>query len=136
VGVPAVSVASDELEELIRELGITGTPVFEMWADPERAVAVLRHAKKGTGLRNRAAFAVANWQTGFDPRPSTRPEPPAEQEHSEPPSLSGLEYMWSVPQTKAIEYLLEAAGEVIALAGGFNAAIRPTFDEIEHFDFD
>lgn len=79
--------------DLLDELAIAGATLREeMLRDPERARAVLTHAKGSAGIRNVAAFAVANWRAGFDPRDRVVVDEPELTEAA--PTLSALELAW------------------------------------------
>ena len=112
-----------EVYELTRELGIGGMIRLEMIAEPDRAVAVLRHATTAPRIRNRGGFATANWKGGFDPRPG--PAALAESELADeepgPPALETLEHCWSRPESPLATILLRAMAAAIGKAGGFNA---------------
>jgi hypothetical protein len=122
---------ADELVvELMDELGIVGTIRAQMLADAGRARAVLAHAKASNGVRNPAAFAIANWRARFDPRGRVIVGAPPRELVEEPPTLAALEYVWSLPATPvtaAIERMMTVAiernGGARALLAG--AGLRP-----------
>jgi len=139
-----VSAELDELEELERkahalalmdELGIYGRMRDEMRTDVDRAIAVLTHARDARGARNRAALAIANWRRGADPRPGSssrameaEPDPP-----EQPPSLSALEYAWSLPASPIATAVLAMAGYSIERNGGASAMLAAGWWTREHF---
>ena len=112
-----------EVFDLTRELDIGGFVRLEMIAEPDRAVAVLRHAMKAPKIRNRAGFAVSNWKTGFDPRPAGDL---VEEELAEagPPALADLEHAWSLQPSPVADALLRAMAAALTAAGGFKQLQR------------
>lgn len=114
------------------QLGIGSFIQQEMLEDPDRAAAVLGHALRAPGIKNRAGFATANWNGGFDPRSSPRPVQKLLGEPG-PPTLSALEYQWSKGPSALGELLLGTMAIAIAQAGGFKE-LQKTFREIEHYD--
>jgi hypothetical protein len=123
----------EEAFELASELGISGDLRLQMLAEPERAVAVLRHARSAPGVRNPAALAVVNWRNGFDPRRPPVVEKAIELPPPAPPSLSALEYAWSLDRSEWAGLLLRSMSAAIALAGGFENLQR-TFRDRERFE--
>lgn len=108
--------AFERTQELAAELGITGAVRYEMLADPGRAVAVLEHALALAAIRNRAGFAIANWHSGFDPRPAREPEL-----EEAPPTLADLEYAWSLQPSAGADFMLGLMSIALSRAGGFRA---------------
>jgi hypothetical protein len=109
------------LDELLDELGILGAVRSQMLADPARARAVLVHAKSSSGIRNRAAFAIANWRARFDPRGR---EPGAQLRLvEEAPTLDALELAWSLdsPIAREVVRMMTAA---IERTGGARALLE------------
>jgi hypothetical protein len=133
-------VSSDELEmaerleeradvaELLDELVILSPRLrSEMLKSPGRALAVLRSARLTPGIHNRAAFAIARWRAGADPRPPRARAPRAEElaeDYAEPPTLSALEQVWSRDPSPVGDLLLRIMAIAIARAGGFGQLQR------------
>lgn len=111
--------------ELTKALDIGGRVRLEMMADPERGAAVLRHAAKAPKIRNRAGFAIANWHSGFDPRPALVPAL-VEDELGDagPPNLAAIEHAWSLQPSPVADALLRAMAAALARHGGFRV-LRP-----------
>ena len=114
------------------ELDITGAIQLEMLDDPDRAAAVLAHAMLPRKIRNRAAFATANWKSGFDPRTSPKPVQELLEGEPGPPTLSALEYLWSKPPAVG-EMLLPLVAIAVTRAGGFKA-LQASFYRRERYD--
>jgi hypothetical protein len=120
------------VHELLDELGIYSAEIRGgMTDDPDRALALLEHACRARGIRNRPAFAIARWRAGDDPRPSTPRLPmhlePAEPEAS-PPTLEALELAWHLEDegSPVAEPVLRLIAAGIERAGGCRAALyRP-----------
>lgn len=117
---------------LLDELDIGSTTVrFEMLADPERACLILEHARQAKGLKNRAGYAVKRWRSGYDPRrvrqaPDREPEPP-----EAAPSLSAIEYAWSLgPPLAPVARMMAAS---IGRTGGFVPVLEAGFNLHEQY---
>jgi len=114
---------SDELvdrarvSELLDALDISGPVSSDMLDHPGRAYAVLSHAQRARGVRNRAAFAIARWRSSR-PRP---PAPPAADSEpvSEPPSLVALEHAWSLEPSPVGAAILRLMALALEKHGGF-----------------
>jgi hypothetical protein len=114
-----------DVVELLDELGIVGAIRGQMLADADRARAVLRHAKASDGIRNRAAFAIANWRARFDPRGRglAGVDGPAELVE-EPPTLDALEYAWSLDDSPIAQAVVRMMTVSIERNGGARALLE------------
>jgi hypothetical protein len=122
-----------EVFELTRELDIGGMVRIEMIAEPDRAVAVLRHAMRAK-VRNRAALGVANWKSGFDPRdPDWLVDGDDDDGPPGPPNLATLEHAWSNliddegKESRAFAALLAMMGAVVGVHGGFRPLLEKAY---------
>jgi hypothetical protein len=107
--------------ELMDELGILGSIRSQMLGDLGRARAVLVHAKSSSGIRNRAAFAIANWRARFDPR--GRAEGAQLRLVEEAPTLDALELAWSLDSPIARE-VVRMMTVAIERTGGARALLE------------
>jgi hypothetical protein len=123
------------------ELGVVSLDVRASMVDePELALRLCEHAAAQRGLRDRAAYVVARWRRRHDPGAIPTPQlaqPDDPEREPGPPSLSSLEYLWSLDDgevsTAALERLLALA---IARHGGCHALLERSFGWREHFDVD
>lgn len=126
------------VHDLLDELDITSGALREaMLNDPERARAVLQHAKGSVGIRNPASFAIANWRAGFDPR--GRSERSEERELDEQaPTLSAIELAWHLEErgSAVAPFVLAMMLAAIARNGGFRPVLEAGFRLRERYDDD
>ena len=83
-----------------------------MLAQPERALHVIRAARRARGIRKPGAFAITRWRQNRARASYQAPLEPDLLSGAEPPDLAALEYVWSRPETVTqalIEKLLAAA---------------------------
>lgn len=88
---------------LVDELAIESfTLRAEMLASPRRAIAVLEHARRARGVRNRASFAIARWRSGASapraPRAPFTPLEPLDELDDHGPTLEALELAWHLEE--------------------------------------
>lgn len=123
--------------ELADGLGIYSNPLrAEMADEPGRAIAVLELALSSPRIRNRAAFAIARWRAGADPRSDSerarlrldRELVDAELAPAGAPTIEALELAWSLEDEGSLVAMPMLAMMVVAIerAGGCRAALyRP-----------
>jgi hypothetical protein len=99
----------EQAYDLMDTLGITSGRVRdEMARDPEKAVAILQAVMTTRGLYNPAGAAIHKWEHRGEHRP--RPKPPEPDIVEGLPSLSALEYAWSLmPGTAPVVRMIAAA---------------------------
>ena len=123
-----------DVYRLMDELQITGQIRDSMLMDPDRAKAVLEHARAAHSIRNPAAYANSLWRQGYDPR--DRYVPPEElDDEGGPPSLSALEFAWSRPPSLVGEALMDLMAVAVARHGGFHA-MQASFRQRDRYDAD
>ncbi len=125
---------SDELDRLelrarlhgeLDELAITGPVRDEMTDDPEAALRLVDRARRARGIRNPAAFLIAQWRARR--APPAPPPRPAEPEIVEgPPDLDTLEHAWSLSPPVA-SLVLKLLGAAIEKHGGYQQ-LRADFE--------
>jgi len=116
--------------DLTDELGIFGPVRDSMLDDPILAREALETARRKRRARNPAALAIALFRQALAraPRPVDEPEPG-------PPSLSALEFLWSLEPTHpgTAQALLPLFSAVIGRFGGFRA-LHDSFGQRDRYD--
>jgi hypothetical protein len=131
-----------ELLEACMRIGLSGSTQRELEADPARALAIIEYAERQQALKSIAGFAVARFRAGYDPRssPSSSSSKSSVREREPepveaPPTLSAIEYAWSLDRSPSLESVLRMMGVAIGRSpDGFEGVLRRGWFERERYD--